>query len=118
MTTILAKAAARDIVVMDMRQKCPFTDTFILATANNERHIDRLGKTVLFAVISFIHSEIGFQLKEEMRESKNVDLSKDLPPEIQGEGSSEWMVIDAGSDSLRNDIVLQWMVQELFWYIL
>ena len=38
-----------------------------------------------------------FQLKEEMRRSQIVDLARDLPPEVQGDASSEWIVVDAGS---------------------
>ena len=32
-----------------------------------------------------------------MRRSQIVDLARDLPPEVQGDGSSEWVVVDAGS---------------------
>jgi len=84
-TSVLMRAQAADVVVMDVREKCDYTDYFVLATAQSIRHIDRLGKAVLFT------------LKEEMRKSNVMELSRDLPPELQGDSSSEWMVIDAGS---------------------
>jgi len=49
-TEILIKARARDVAVMDMKSKCNFTDYFVIATANDEQHVDRLGSAVLFKV--------------------------------------------------------------------
>ena len=49
-TSVLSKAQARDIVVMDMRQKCNYTDYFILATGHSHQHLERLGSAVLFRV--------------------------------------------------------------------
>jgi len=49
-TKILIKAWARDIAVKDMKSKCNFTDYFVIATAHDEQHIDRLGSAVLFKV--------------------------------------------------------------------
>ena len=64
---------AEDIVVLDVKEKTPFADYYVLASANNIRQIKALAELV-----------------EEELEKKKYDVGH-----IEGTPESGWMLIDA-----------------------
>jgi ribosome-associated protein len=64
---------ARDVVILDMRPVCTYTDYFVVCTGNNERQI------------AAIWSEVHVRLK------KDNDL---LPRAVEGEKEATWIIAD------------------------
>ncbi len=64
---------AEDVVILDMRPVCVYTDFFVLATGRNARQTKA------------IYDEVHGQLKQE---------SKLLPRAVDGQQEAEWIVAD------------------------
>ena len=64
---------AEDVVILDMRPVCVYTDFFVLATGRNSRQTKA------------IYDEVHGQLKRE---------SKLLPRAVDGQQEAEWIVAD------------------------
>ncbi len=64
---------AEDVVILDMREMCSFTDYFVIATGRNTRQVKG------------IHDEILVKLKQEERL---------IARGIAGEREADWIVID------------------------
>jgi ribosome-associated protein len=64
---------AEDVVILDMRPVCVYTDFFVLATGRNPRQTKA------------IYDEVHGQLKQE---------SKLLPRAVDGQQEAEWIIAD------------------------
>jgi ribosome-associated protein len=64
---------AEDVVILDMRPVCVYTDFFVLATGRNARQTKA------------IFDEVYGQLKQE---------GKQLPRSVEGQNEAEWIVAD------------------------
>lgn len=64
---------AEDVVILDMREMCSFTDYFVIATGRNTR------------LVKAIHDEILLKLKQEERL---------IARGVAGEREADWIVID------------------------
>ncbi len=71
----LDDSQAEDIVAIDVSSTLPFTDVFVLASADNPRHL----KAISHALTA--------QLREEHQLS---------PRQVEGEGEATWVLIDYG----------------------
>ncbi|MHB1380962.1 MAG: ribosome silencing factor [Thermoleophilia bacterium] len=69
---IAASKKAADIVILDMRELCSYTDFFIICSGRSGRQVHAIG------------DEIRYQLKRE-----GV-----LPLRVEGEHQSEWFLLD------------------------
>ena len=64
---------ARDVVILDMRPVCTYTDFFVIATGNNPRQTKA------------IWDEVHVRLKQDARL---------LPRSVEGEGEATWIIAD------------------------
>jgi ribosome-associated protein len=64
---------ARDVVILDMRPVCTYTDYFVICTGQNSRQTKS------------IHDEVHARLKHEGRT---------LPRSVEGERDASWIVAD------------------------
>ena len=64
---------AEDVVILDMRPVCVYTDFFVLATGRNARQTKA------------IFDEVYGQLKQE---------GKQLPRSVEGQNEAEWIIAD------------------------
>ncbi len=69
-------ALAEDVVAMDVSARLPFVDAFVLATADNARHL----RAVVDAVTHGVREKTG-----------------ESPHNVEGDRDSTWLVIDYGS---------------------
>lgn len=84
---ILLKARGKDIVNLDISEKCTWTDNFIIATAKSPRHIRMLAGAVLYALKQRTDYVVANKLKPSIEGSGNSDE----------EGDDHWMLVDCGS---------------------
>ena len=70
---LASEKLAEDVVILDMRPVCVYTDFFVLATGRNARQTKA------------IYDEVHGQLKRE---------SKLLPRAVDGQQEAEWIVAD------------------------
>ena len=70
---LASEKLAEDVVILDMRPVCVYTDFFVLATGRNARQTKA------------IYDEVHSQLKQE---------SKLLPRAVDGQQEAEWIVAD------------------------
>ena len=70
---LASEKLAEDVVILDMRPVCVYTDFFVLATGRNARQTKA------------IYDEVHGQLKQE---------SKLLPRAVDGQQEAEWIVAD------------------------
>ncbi|KAG0265199.1 hypothetical protein BG011_005242 [Mortierella polycephala] len=83
---LLESERARNVKVIDMRDKCDWTNWMVIAEGLSERHLGNVADQVYSAL------------------KKNSPKSS--PPVIEGRDTSEWIVIDAGS------VVIHFMTHE------
>ncbi|KAF9091566.1 hypothetical protein BGX29_010478 [Mortierella sp. GBA35] len=83
---MLEHERARNIIVMDMRQKCDWTDWMVIAEGLSERHVGNVADEVYTALKKM--------------------LPKSRPPLMEGRSTPDWVVIDTGS------IILHFMTHE------
>ncbi|KAF9932571.1 hypothetical protein FBU30_007873 [Linnemannia zychae] len=83
---VLEHERAKNVAVMDMRQKCDWTDWMIIAEGLSERHVGNIADQVYSSL-------------------KKV-LSKTSPPIMEGRSTPDWIVIDTGS------IILHFMTHD------
>ena len=74
-----ADALAEDLVAIDVTENLPFTDVFLVATADNPRH----QRAVQSAVIDALRGQLG------------------IHPRAEGGEDSDWALIDAGPVTLH-----------------
>ena len=82
---LVQEKLARDVVILDMRPVCTYTDYFVLCTGNNARQTKA------------IWDEVHARLKQE---------NKLLPRNVEGQGESTWIIGD------YLDVVLHVFTQE------
>lgn len=70
---LAAEKLAEDVVILDMRPVCVYTDFFVLATGRNPRQTKA------------IYDEVHSQLKQE---------SKLFPRAVDGQVEAEWIIAD------------------------
>ncbi len=70
---LAAEKLAEDVVILDMRPVCDYTDFFVLATGRNPRQTKA------------IFDEVHGQLKQESRQ---------LPRAVDGQQEAEWIIAD------------------------
>ena len=70
---LAAEKLARDIVILDMRPVCTYTDYFVVCTGNNPRQTKA------------IWDEVHARLKEDGRV---------LPQSVEGEAEATWIIAD------------------------
>ncbi|KAF9544721.1 hypothetical protein EC957_011727 [Mortierella hygrophila] len=83
---MLEHERARNVTVMDMRQKCDWTDWMVIAEGLSERHVGNVADQVYTAL-------------------KKMQ-PKASPPLMEGRSTPDWVVIDTGS------IILHFMTHE------
>ncbi|KAF9126443.1 hypothetical protein BGW39_006615 [Mortierella sp. 14UC] len=83
---MLEHERARNVTVMDMRQKCDWTDWMVIAEGLSERHVGNVADEVYSALKKM--------------------LPKASPPLMEGRSTPDWVVIDTGS------IILHFMTHE------
>ncbi|KAF9144807.1 hypothetical protein BGX30_011437 [Mortierella sp. GBA39] len=83
---MLEHERARNVTVMDMRQKCDWTDWMVIAEGLSERHVGNVADQVYTAL-------------------KKMQ-PKTSPPLMEGRSTPDWVVIDTGS------IILHFMTHE------
>ncbi|KAH7059178.1 Oligomerization domain-containing protein [Linnemannia elongata] len=83
---MLEHERARHVTVMDMRQKCDWTDWMVIAEGLSERHVGNVADEVYTALKKM--------------------LPKTSPPLMEGRSTPDWVVIDTGS------IILHFMTHE------
>ncbi|KAF9911312.1 hypothetical protein EC991_004210 [Linnemannia zychae] len=83
---MLEHERARNVTVMDMRQKCDWTDWMVIAEGLSERHVGNVADEVYSALKKM--------------------LPKTSPPLMEGRSTPDWVVIDTGS------IILHFMTHE------
>ncbi|KAF9415899.1 hypothetical protein BGZ94_010359 [Podila epigama] len=83
---LLESERARHVKVIDMRDKCDWTNWMVIAEGLSERHLGNVADQVYRAL-------------------KN-SLPKSSPPVMEGRDTSDWIVIDAGS------VVIHFMTPE------
>ncbi len=71
---VLTDRQAEDVVLLDIQRVANFTDYFVIATAQNARHMG--------ALVDTLHSELS------------GDGAR--PQHVEGEGDSGWVLIDFG----------------------
>ncbi len=67
-------ALGEDLVALDVSRRQPFTDAFLIVTADNPRHL----RSVVDQITGQLHRQLGIRCK------------------VEGAGESEWVLIDAG----------------------
>ena len=70
---LASEKLAEDVVILDMRPVCVYTDFFVLATGRNARQTKA------------IFDEVYGQLKQENRQ---------LPRSVEGQKEAEWIIAD------------------------
>ncbi|KAG0374352.1 hypothetical protein BGX24_010502 [Mortierella sp. AD032] len=83
---MLEHERARNVTVMDMRQKCDWTDWMVIAEGVSERHVGNVADEVYSAL-------------------KRM-LPKASPPLMEGRSTPDWVVIDTGA------IIVHFMTHE------
>ncbi len=68
------EALGEDLVALDVAGRLPFTDAFLIVTADNPRHL----RSVVDQVTEQLQKQLGIRCK------------------VEGAGESEWVLIDAG----------------------
>lgn len=68
-------ALAADIVALDVTALTPFSDTFLIATVDNPRHM----RATMNAVSEAVKKDSG-----------------NLPNSVEGDGDAEWVILDYG----------------------
>src|SRR4029078_8986264 len=66
---------AFDLVVLDLRDIASFTEFFVIATGNNQRHVQA----------------IADEIKEKLKKELSVS-----PVRVEGYNSAEWLLVDYG----------------------
>ncbi|KAK5821342.1 Oligomerization domain-containing protein [Linnemannia elongata] len=82
---LLESERAKNIKVIDMRDKCDWTNWMVIAEGLSERHLGNVADEVYSAVSRFLFTS---------------------PPVMEGRDTSDWVVIDAGS------VVIHFMTPE------
>ncbi|KAL4452089.1 hypothetical protein ABPG75_007751 [Micractinium tetrahymenae] len=78
---ILAEARADDVLIIDVRGRCPFTDFMVLGTARSQRLAGMMAGAVLHAL-----------------KARAGEVAPGKKPTIEGaQEDSPWLVVDAGS---------------------
>ncbi|KAG0278669.1 hypothetical protein BGZ95_003450 [Linnemannia exigua] len=83
---MLEHERARNVTVMDMRQKCDWTDWMVIAEGVSERHVGNVADEVYSALKKM--------------------LPKTSPPLMEGRSTPDWVVIDTGA------IIVHFMTHE------
>ncbi|ATX80811.1 ribosome-associated protein [Mariprofundus aestuarium] len=84
LVTALEDKKAQDILVIDVRGRCDFTDRFIVASGRSDRQIKALSQSI---------SEVAHEY--------------DLPAKVEGLEAMEWLLVDLG------DIVVHLFLPEI-----
>lgn len=82
---MLLKAHARNVVMIPVKDRCPWTDAMIIAEGQSLNHLEALAGAVYF------------QIKERLRENGQVAEGVHLKVEGLKHESPEWLLLDAGS---------------------
>ena len=86
---ILLKAKGADVVVIPVKEKCNWTDHFVVGTAKSPRHIRMLAGAVLHAVKKRTRFIVGNKLQPAI---EGADAGDGETP-----GDDHWMLVDCGS---------------------
>ncbi|KAF8963980.1 hypothetical protein BGZ46_000873, partial [Entomortierella lignicola] len=86
LVTLIESERAKNVKVIDMRDKCDWTDWMIIAEGLSERHLGNVADEVYSAL--------------------KKSSPKTSPPVMEGRDTTDWVVIDAGS------VVIHFMTPE------
>ena len=89
LATILLKAKGADVVVIPVKEKCNWSDHFVVCTAKSPRHIRMLAGAVLHAVKKRTKFVAGNKLQPGI---EGADAADGETP-----GDDHWMLVDCGS---------------------
>ena len=73
------EALGEDLVAIDVTGRLPFTDAFLIVTADNPRHL----RAVVNDIGDELHKRLGIRGR------------------VEGSGESEWVLIDAGDATIH-----------------
>ncbi|KAG9292600.1 hypothetical protein G9A89_006972 [Geosiphon pyriformis] len=84
----LEEEGAANMKVLDLRNKCDWTDWMIVAEAKGARH--------LLGICDGVYKGLKNKLKQAALDRNPVDSTVDNYPIIEGRDSEDWMLIDTG----------------------